>query len=126
MRNKILWSDETKIELFGLNAKCHVWRKPGTIPTVNHGGDNIMLWSCFSAAGTGRLVRIEGKMNGAKYREILDENMLQSTQDNDPKHTAKTMHDWLWDKSLNVLEWPSPDLNPNKNAVTLPIQPDRA
>ena len=32
MRNKILWSDETKMELFGLNAKCHVWRKPGTIP----------------------------------------------------------------------------------------------
>jgi hypothetical protein len=30
---------------------------------------------------TGRLVRIEGKMNGAKYREILDENLLQSTQD---------------------------------------------
>ena len=24
MRNKIIWSDETKIELFGLNAKCHV------------------------------------------------------------------------------------------------------
>ena len=24
MRNKILWSDETKIELFGLNAKRHV------------------------------------------------------------------------------------------------------
>uniref|UniRef100_A0AAZ3QT02 Transposase Tc1-like domain-containing protein n=1 Tax=Oncorhynchus tshawytscha TaxID=74940 RepID=A0AAZ3QT02_ONCTS len=32
MRNKILWSDETKIELFGLNAKCHVWRKRVTIP----------------------------------------------------------------------------------------------
>jgi hypothetical protein len=31
MRNKILWSDETKIELFGLNAKSHFWRKPGTI-----------------------------------------------------------------------------------------------
>ena len=25
MRNKILWSDETKIELSGLNAKRHVW-----------------------------------------------------------------------------------------------------
>jgi hypothetical protein len=25
----------------------------------------------------GRLVRIEGKMNRAKYREILDENLLQ-------------------------------------------------
>ena len=70
MRNKILWSDETKIELFGLNAKRHVWRKPGTIPTVKHGGGSIMLWGYFSAAETGRLVRIEGKMNRAKYREI--------------------------------------------------------
>jgi hypothetical protein len=48
-RNKIIWSDETKIELFGLNA----------IPTVKHGGGIIMLWGCFSATGTGRVVRIE-------------------------------------------------------------------
>ena len=46
--NNILWSDETKIELFGLNAKCHIWRKPGTITTVKRGG-SIMLWGCFSA-----------------------------------------------------------------------------
>ena len=55
LRNKILWSDETKIELFGLNAKHHIWRKPGTIPSVKHGGGSIMLWGCFSVAGTGRL-----------------------------------------------------------------------
>jgi len=30
----------------------------------------------FSAAGPGRLVAIEGKMNAAKYREILDENLF--------------------------------------------------
>ena len=65
---KILWCDETKIELFGLNAKCHVWMKPGTIPTVKHGGGRILLWGCFSVAGTGRLVRIEAKLHGAKYR----------------------------------------------------------
>ena len=80
MRNKIFWSDETKIELFGLNAKCHVWRKSGTIPTAKLGGSSIMQWGWFSAAGTERL-RFEGKMNGEKYREILEENLLQSAQD---------------------------------------------
>jgi hypothetical protein len=60
-----------------MNAKRHVWRKPGTIPTVKHGGVSIMLWGCLSAAGTGRLVRIQGKMNRAKYREILEENLLK-------------------------------------------------
>jgi hypothetical protein len=72
----------TKIEPFGLNAKRHVWRKPGTIPTVKHGSSIIMLWGCFSVTGrlvrTERLVRIEGNRNGAKYRKILDENLLQS------------------------------------------------
>jgi hypothetical protein len=33
-----------------------------------------MLWGCFS--GTGRLVSIEAEMNGAKYREIIHENLL--------------------------------------------------
>ena len=67
-------------------------------------------------------------MNGAEYKEILKENLLQSAQDlrlgrsftfqqdNDPNHTAKTTQEWLWNMSLNVLEWPnqSPDLNPIK------------
>ena len=81
MRNNIICSDETKIELFDLNAKRHVWRKPGTIPTVKRCGGSIMLWGCFLAAGSGGLVRIEGKIKGAKYKDILDENLLQSAQD---------------------------------------------
>ena len=66
MRIKILWSNETKMLLFGLNTKRNVWRKPGTAhhlanttPTVKHGGGSIMMWGCFSAAETGRLVLIE-------------------------------------------------------------------
>ena len=46
----ILWSDEMKIELFGLNSKRYLWRKPSTahhpsntIPTVKHGSGSIML-----------------------------------------------------------------------------------
>jgi hypothetical protein len=53
MRNKILWSDETKIELFGLNAKHHFLRKSGTISMVKHGGGSIMLWGCFQWQGVG-------------------------------------------------------------------------
>ncbi|KAK3549580.1 hypothetical protein QTP86_005243 [Hemibagrus guttatus] len=84
-----LVKDETKIELFGLNGKHRVWRKPdtthhlaNTIPTVKHGGGSIMLWGCFSAAGTGRLVRIERKMNAAMYRENLLQSTLDLSQDN--------------------------------------------
>ncbi|KAI3357845.1 hypothetical protein L3Q82_016235 [Scortum barcoo] len=58
----VIWSDETKIELFGKNSTCRVWRRKNaelhpknTIPTVKHGGGNmgveIMLWGCFSAKG---------------------------------------------------------------------------
>ena len=49
MRNKILWADETKIVLFGLNDKHHAWSKLVTIPTVNYGGGSIMLWGFFSS-----------------------------------------------------------------------------
>jgi hypothetical protein len=125
-RKKVLWSDETKI----------VWRKPNhsyhpenTIPTVKHGGGSIMLWACFSLAATGKLVRIEGMMHSAKYREILEGNLFQSSRDlklgrrftfqqvNDPKHTAKATLEWFKRKHLNVLEWPSqsPDLIPIEN-----------
>jgi hypothetical protein len=65
LKLNVIFPLQTKIELFGLNAKHHIRRKPGTIPTVKH-GVSIMLWGCFSAARTGRLVRIERKMNGAK------------------------------------------------------------
>jgi hypothetical protein len=61
-----------------------------------------MLWGCVSSAGTGKLVRIEGMMDGTKYWEILEGNLFQSSidlrlgcrftfqQDNDPKHTTNT------------------------------------
>ncbi|KAI3371799.1 hypothetical protein L3Q82_024353 [Scortum barcoo] len=132
----VIWSDETKIELFGKNSTCHVWRRKNaelhpknTIPTVKHGGGNIMLWGCFSAKGPGRLIRVKERMNGAMYREILSENLLPSARalkmkhgwvfqyDNDPKHTARATKEWLRKKHFKVLEWPSqsPDLNPIEN-----------
>ncbi|KAK3539719.1 hypothetical protein QTP70_012049 [Hemibagrus guttatus] len=132
----VIWSDETKIELFGKNSTCRVWRRKNaelhpknTIPTVKHGGGNIMLWGCFSAKGPGRLIRVKERMNGAMYREILSKNLLPSARtlkmkrgwvfqhDNDPKHTTRATKEWLRKKHFKVLEWPSqsPDLNPIEN-----------
>ncbi len=131
-----MWSDETKLELFGINSTRRVWRKKkdeynpkNTIPTLKHGGGNIMLSGRFSAKGTGRLHRIEGRMVGAMYREILTNNLLPSVRalktgrgwvfqhDNYPKHTARATKEWLGKKHFKILEWPSqsPDLNPIEN-----------
>ena len=88
-----------------------------------------MLWGCFSAAGTGKLVRVEGKIDGAKYRDVLEQNLCQSTcdlrlgwrftfqQDKDPKHTDKATLEWFKGKHFKMVEWPSqsPDLNPIEN-----------
>ncbi|KAK3550598.1 hypothetical protein QTP70_000675 [Hemibagrus guttatus] len=132
----IIWSDETKIELFGKNSTCRVWRRKNaelhpknTMPTVKHGGGNFMLWGCFSAKGPGRLIHVKERMNGAMYREILSKNLLPSARalkmkrgwvfqhDNDPKHTTRATKEWLRKKHFKVLEWPSqsPDLNPIEN-----------
>uniref|UniRef100_A0A9J7ZAG4 Transposase Tc1-like domain-containing protein n=1 Tax=Cyprinus carpio carpio TaxID=630221 RepID=A0A9J7ZAG4_CYPCA len=111
---KVLWSDKTKIELFGINSTRRVWRErnadydlKNTFPTVKHRGGNILLWGCFYAKGTGRLHRIEGQIDGAIYCKILDENHLPSARtlntghglvfqhDNDPKRTAKATKEWL-------------------------------
>lgn len=70
-----------------------------------------MLCGGFLAAGPGRHIKVEGEMNAAKCREILNENLMQSArelhlgrfvfeQDNDLKHkmlstNEKIKHKWF-------------------------------
>ncbi len=93
------------------------------------GVETSCFGAVFSANGPGRLICVKERMNGAMYREILSENLLPSARalkmkrgwvfqhDNDPKHTARAMKEWLRKKHFKVLEWPSqsPDLNPIEN-----------
>ncbi len=65
--NHVLWSDETKINLFGSDGVKCVWQQPGeeykdkcVLPTVKHGGGSVMVRGCMSAAGTGEIQFIEG------------------------------------------------------------------
>ena len=74
---KNLWTDETKVELFGRNTQHYVWRKKGTshkhqnlIPNVKYGGRSVMVWDCFAASVPGQLAIIDRKMNSQVYQDI--------------------------------------------------------
>lgn len=131
----ILWTDETKINLFSSDGKRYVRRPPNrardpkyTTKTVKHGGGRIMLWAAISGKGVGPIVQIEGIMDQYVYKNILTETMIPYTdenmpvtwkfmQDNDPKHTSRVVKQCLSDNFVDVLDWPpqSPDLNPIEN-----------
>ncbi len=129
--DSILWSDETKINVFGTDGFKTVWRRKGEeykekcmVPTVKHGGGSVLMWGCMSAAGVGELHFIDGIMNSQMYCSILKEKMLPSLRalgrralfqhDNDAKHTSKATVGFLKKNRVKVIQWPSmsPDLNP--------------
>ena len=131
---RVIWSDETKINRFGSDGQCWYWKRddeqlqPRHVKqTVKHGGGSIMAWGCFTASGPGFVCQIQGRMDQILYRSILEDELLQTIayygldakqvifqQDNDPKHTSRSVQNWLSEQPFKVLEWPSqsPDLNP--------------
>ncbi len=83
--NNILWTDETKINLYQSDGKRRVWRRKGTAhdpkhttSSVKHGGGSVMAWAYMAASGTGSLVFIDdvtadksSRMNSEVFRAIL-------------------------------------------------------
>lgn len=129
--DSVLWSDETKINLFGYDGPQKVWRKAGEeyqekclMPTVKHGGGGVLLWGCMTAKGVGEIHFINGIMDSQVYCDILKAKMLPTLrslgrqglfqQDNDPKHSSRMTKAFLKKEKVKVMEWPSmsPDLNP--------------
>ena len=97
------------------------------MPSVKHGGGNVMVWGCFGVGKVGDLYRVKGilKKEGYHYilqrhaipcgRRIIGANFLLQ-QDNDPKHSSKLCNTYLGKKqSAGILiKWPaqSSDHNP--------------
>ena len=133
----VLWTDESPFSIFGQCGKTYVRRRPGEefnaeclTPTVKHGGGKIQVWACFIDTGVGHINHIKGIMDQNVYKQILVHHMRPSLmqfggkdhvilqQDNDPKHTAKSVEKYIKHAGYLVLEgWPSqsPDLNSIKN-----------
>lgn len=133
--SRVIWSDESKFNLFSSDGIRYVRRPINArnnvryqVPTVKHGGGHVMVWGCFSRSGVGPLVNIEGIMDRFKYCEILQTHLLpharekmgrnwEFQQDNDPKHTSAHVLDFFKRKRIRKMKWPSqsPDLNPIEN-----------
>ena len=104
---KVMRSDETKIELFGINSTRRVWRKrnagynpKNTIPTVKHGGGNLMLWGYFSAKGTWWLHRFLGEdewshLQGKFWRQ--PPSLSESTENG----SWMGLPTWQWSKTYD-------------------------
>lgn len=134
---RVLWTDESPFSIFGECGKNYVRRRPGeefnpecVTPTMKHGGGKIQVWGCFTARGVGHIHHIKGIMDQKVYKQILVHHMHPSLlqfggkdhiifqQDNDPKHTAKSVENYIKRAKYQVLRnWPaqSPDINPIEN-----------
>lgn len=119
----VLFSDETKINMISSDRSPKYTKK-----IDKHEGGNIKVWGCFSGFGVGPVRKIDGNMDRLQYKNILEGTMLPHAHqnlpenwtfqhDNNPKHTAKVVKDFLSNESVRVLDWPpcSPDLNPIEN-----------
>jgi transposase len=131
----IIFSDESKFNLFYSDNKPSVWREPRAglksehiNHTVKYGGKSVVAWGCFSYYGVGRLVFIDGNMDAPHYVCILADNLFASAsemglnefifqQDNDPKHTSRLAMNFFRERNIDLLPWPSqsPDMNPIEN-----------
>ncbi len=78
MRNNIIWSDEPQFQASCLKETSSARHMQSTIPKVKCAGSSLMLWSCFSAAGTEGLIRVEEKLNAPKYRDSLSPEHSES------------------------------------------------
>jgi DDE superfamily endonuclease/Transposase len=131
---RVIWSDETKINRFCSDGRSWCWIRDGESlrdrqvkVTVKHGGGSIKVWGCMTAHGTGFMCKINENLTKDIYESILKEELWNTIKfyeldpsklifqhDNDPKHKAKTVQQWLEEQPFETLEWPaqSPDLNP--------------
>jgi transposase len=136
---KVIWSDESSVELGLSSRKIMVWRSQGErykadclAPNRRSGRISVMFWSCFWQDELGPLVALpKGSINSTKYCKILEEHLFpfyETTRavlddepwlmdDNAKVHESAETRTFKDELGIRTLEWPpqSPDLNPIEN-----------
>ena len=81
----VLWSNESKFEMFGNNRRVFVRSRVGermisacVVPTVKHGEGGVMMWGCFSGDTVCDLFRIHSTLNQHCYHSILQRYAIPS------------------------------------------------
>jgi hypothetical protein len=99
------------------------------MPSVKHGGGNVVVWGSFGGGKVGYLYRVKGILKKEGYHSILQRHVIPCgrcligdyfllQQDNDLKYSSKLRTNYSGKKQsagiLSIMEWPaqSPDLNP--------------
>ena len=90
--SKIIWSDESKFNMFGSDGIKYVQHPIGLrndvkyqVPTVKHGSGSVMVWSCFSRDRVGPIYRVQGIMDQNMYKGIIKDIMLPHAKDKKTK-----------------------------------------
>ncbi len=111
---KVLWSDETKIQLFGINSARRVWRRNAAYdprtpsPPSNMEVETLCCGGVFLLRGQDNCTASKGRWTGPCTVRALKMGLGWVQHDNDPKHTAKATKERLKKKHVKVLEWPRP------------------
>ena len=128
MFNRVLYTNESKFEIFGTKRRQYVLRRIGEAnqpeclnPAIKHGGGSLQVWGCLYSSGVGDLIKIEGQLTRERYMDILRHLAVSSgmrlighnfilQQNNDPKPCSRAAKNYLNKMAeegvLELMTWP--------------------
>jgi DDE superfamily endonuclease len=90
----------------------------------------VSVWGMVCSRGVGDIHLFEENLDAKLMKKILTHHLVQSCNrvfietehwkfiwDNDPKHTSRSIKEWMHNKGVQLMDFPpySPDLNPIEN-----------
>ena len=129
--SKVIFTDEKKWNLIGNDGYVSAWLSNHSEyhrEEVQHLKQSVMTWGVISAEKTIVIVRIDERINGPTYCDMLETCFFDSAevvlppdfvfqQDNATAHVCRHTTSYLENREISVLSWPpqSPDLSPIEN-----------